>query len=118
MRAALVGKLLSVFSLLFLAAGTAHGYTLLGDSIGIERRIPSVGFVAGPFTTTVISGTSDSTSVSTGDNMYVNPEATSIIIELGPTYGLGGEWPDHQIRIFDLDWIGEPGAYLGSASAT
>jgi hypothetical protein len=117
MRAAARVRAFVAVSFVLLAAGAVQAYTLVGDVVQIQRTIPSVSFIDGPYNTTVVAGNSDSTSVSTGNNLYVNPEATSIIIDFAPPGGAGGSDP-HLIEISDLDWVGDPTAYLASASAT
>lgn len=90
--------------------------TLVGDVVTIGRYIDGNpigdGLCCGPFPVLVQAGAADLTSVSLGNNIFVNPEADHIVIQFGPGGGSGGGLPDHEILIQDLDWIDAPGARL------
>jgi hypothetical protein len=114
---ALAATLITLGSL----AGGANAATIVGDVVGVERAVPSDSFSTGVITTTVVAGTSDLISVSGGNNMFVNPEASSIIFVFGPSFGDASAAhgiTDHTITVFDIDWIGEPSTIIQSVLAT
>ena len=90
--------------------------SLLGDTVVMSRLIDGGiigdGSCCGPFDVVVTSGDSDLTALSTGDNMYVNMEAESILFTFGPSGGSGGGLPDHAIVIDSIDWVGEPDIFI------
>jgi len=96
--------------------------TLIGDDVIIGRYINGAiigdGSITGPFNVTVQAGSSDLTSLSGGDNLYVNVEADSIYFDFGPEGGSGGgsQAPDHTVLVEDLDWVGEPFRYISGLS--
>ena len=75
---ALTATLITLGSL----AGGANAATIVGDVVGVERALPSQSFSTGVITSTVVAGTSDLISVTSGNNTFVNLEASSIIFVL------------------------------------
>lgn len=95
----------------FLAPAAGQAASLLGDTISLNRIIPSLSFdhcasnVGGsPCTTSVAAGLSDVVSLSGGNNLSINPEADSIVLIFGPDGGDGGEISDREIVISDLSF--------------
>jgi hypothetical protein len=95
----------------FLAPAAGQAASLLGDTISLNRIIPSISFdhcasnVGGsPCTTSVVAGLSDVVSLSGGNNLSINPEADSIVFIFGPDGGDGGEILDREIVISDLSF--------------
>ena len=99
-------------------ATALHASTIVGDTVQIRRELPSLSFINGPFATTVVSGPSDSISLSSANNIFVNPESSSILFNFGPVVGSGGGYADHRIIVSDIDWFGEPSLTLSSVTAT
>jgi MYXO-CTERM domain-containing protein len=90
--------------------------TMIGDTVTIGRYINGSvigdGGCCGPFSVVVQAGSGDSTSVSFGSNMFVDPEADRVRINFGPSQGEGAGLSDHEILIQDIDWIGEPATFI------
>lgn len=101
-----------------LTATILHASTIVGDTVQIRREIPSLSFLTGPFSTTVVNGPGDTISVSGGNNTFVNPEGNSILFNFGPNGGSGGGIADHRIIVSGIDWFGEPSLTLSSVTAT
>jgi hypothetical protein len=104
-------RIRKAFSCLFLLLPMSSGASLIGDDVLITRLTDGEqsgdGICCGPFWVTVEAGTGDKTSLSYGDNLFVDVEANSILIDFGPNGGSGGDG-DRVIVIDDLDWAGEP----------
>ena len=113
-----ISLLLSVSVYLLLLIPLASEATLIGDDVIISRLIDGGqigdGSCCGPFAVTVEAGSGDITSLSTGNNLFVDVEASSILIDFGPTNGSGGGLLDHAIVIDDLDWLGDPSGIITS----
>lgn len=65
---------------------------LIGDTVRASRQIPSAGFVFEPFTFTAQAGPADTVALSTGNNLYLNVEDTSLQFTFGPGAGSGGPY--------------------------
>jgi hypothetical protein len=88
--------------------------TLISDTISYDRVVPNATLDDLLFSwcndsllgvgcdVTVEAGTGDRTSLSNGDNLYFDIEATDIFLEFGPTSGAGGPDP-HFIIFSDID---------------
>src|SRR5579862_1198255 len=91
-------------SLLFILLGAGFALPvqcgLIGETINIDRLIPSEGFdydvfegQSGAYTV----GVSSPLSLSTGNNEYASTTNTDLIVDFGPFGGYGGGIPDHEI---------------------
>lgn len=90
--------------------------TMIGDVVTIGRYVDGSviagGSCCGPFQVVVQAGSGDNTSVSGGNNMFVDPGADRIRINFGPSGGSGGGLSNHEVLIQDIDWIGEPSTVI------
>jgi hypothetical protein len=102
---------------LFAVATAAADASLIGDQIYIDRLIPSreppfsfcesvLGSGPDGCAVTVTDGQSDRLALTTGNNLYVNVEASQIRFEFGPDFGAGGFFDEHLIVFNDLDFLG------------
>ena len=114
-----------VVTILFSLIQTANA-SFIGDEIFIDRVIVSgpdspfsfcqAAHGTGPegCTVTVADGDSDKIALSSGNNEYVNVEASSILMDFGPEGGYSGPIEnDHFIYFRDLDWIGDSRVITG-----
>jgi hypothetical protein len=94
-------------SLILLGAGFALPAQggLIGETINIDRLIPSIGFdydvsvgQSGAYTV----GISSPLSLSTGNNDYASATNTDLIVDFGPAGGSGGGIFAHEIVFSEL----------------
>src|SRR5262245_2740666 len=69
---------------------------LIGDTVRVSRQIPSIPFTFGPFVYTAQAGPADTVALSTGSNLYINVEDTSLQLTFGPGGGSGGPYTPFQ----------------------
>ncbi len=91
--------------------------SLIGDTVVLTRLFDNAiigdGSCCGPFNVVVQAGSGDLTSLSLGNNLFVNPEASSILVQFGPNGGSGCQCPTDSRLVFDsLDWVGSPGTII------
>lgn len=106
-----------LLSLFLLAVWTSPARaSLIGDTVTIGRYIDGGvigdGTCCGPTDVVVQAGTGDLTSVSSGNNLFVDVEAEYIRVQFGPSGGAGGGLSDHAIIVEGMDWIGSPSGII------
>ncbi len=69
---------------------------IIGDTVRVSRQIPSTGFTFGPFVYTAQAGPADTVALSTGNNLSLNVEDTSLQFFFGPGGGSGGPYTPFQ----------------------
>ena len=111
-----ISSLMPVFACLLLLIPLVSEASFIGDDVTITRLLNGStpdATCCGPFVVTVEAGNNDAIAISPGNNLFVNVEESSILIEFGPSGGSGGpSSSDHVIVIDDLDWVGDPSSVL------
>ena len=114
-------KALAALVLVGVAAigSAATAATLIGDTINLDRTISDIDFKfcrdfvgVDPCTTVVTGDDSDKVALSNGNNLFVDPGASGIHIQFGPSNGSGLSVSEHLLIFSDLDFGG------GIANAT
>ena len=64
--------------------------SFIGDTVSVSRQWTSLGYTFGPVVYVVKQGPLDTVALTTGNNLYLNVEASSLQFTFGPDGGSGG----------------------------
>jgi hypothetical protein len=104
MKRTTAAVIFGVFLFVGFTATTLADPGIVGDTVSLSRQIPSTGFIFGPFVFQAQAGPADTVALSTGNNLYVNVEDSSLLFTFGPSSGSGGPYTplQHFILFQDL----------------
>ena len=90
----------------FLCMADGVSATMIGDTVTANRYFMPMNYEWGTEYITVEAGDSDKISLMTANNLYVDFEATNILLEFGPGSGSGGSVSafDHYLLFEDIDY--------------